>query len=353
MFKNKGGFSLMSKAKPTDFDWANLDFSYHDLPFRFRAFYRNGKWEEGKLVTDSQISLSEASPSIHYGQQVFEGLKAYRRPDGGINLFRPNENGKRMNRSAKRLLMPEFPVDRFVEAIKQVVLANKEFVPPYGTGATLYLRPLMIAIDSVVGVQPGKEYMLNIYATPVGPYFKGGLTPTAFVTSQYDRAAHGGTGRAKVGGNYAASLLPGSKAHETGYSDVVYLDPIHHEYIEELGSANFFGITKLGQFLTPKSPSILPSITKLSVLDLSKEMGLKPAQVQISINDLDLFAEAGAMGTAAVISPVGSITNHGEKHVFYSETEPGPITLKLYNRLTGIQFGTESGPEGWVIDLGK
>lgn len=343
----------MTKAKPSDFDWPNLDFSYHDLPYRYRVVYEDGKWGEGELTEDATLTVSEATPSLHYGQQIFEGLKAYRRKDGGINLFRPDENAKRLNRSAERLLMPSFPVERFVEAVKEVVLANKEFVPPYGSGATLYIRPSMLASDAVVGVQPGKKYILNIYVTPVGPYFKGGLVPTAFVTSLYDRAAHGGTGQSKVGGNYAASLMPGDKAHKGGYSDVVYLDPTQHEYIEELGSANFFGITKLGQFLTPKSPSILPSITKYSVIALAEEMGLNPAQVQISVNDIDEFSEAGAMGTAAGISPVGSITHNGEKHVFYSETEPGPITLKLYNRLTGIQFGDEEGPEGWAVDLGK
>ncbi|BDR58285.1 branched-chain amino acid aminotransferase [Xylocopilactobacillus apicola] len=343
----------MAKAKPSDFDWPNLDFSYHDLPYRYRVTYENGEWGEGGLTEDSNLVMSEATPSLHYGQQIFEGMKAYRRKDGGINLFRPDENAKRMNRSAERLLMPSFPVERFISAVKEVVLANKDFVPPYGSGATLYIRPLMFATDSVVGVQPGQKYIFNIYVTPVGPYFKGGLVPTAFVTSLYDRAAHGGTGQSKVGGNYAASLYPGQKAHSDGYSDVVYLDPTEHEYIEELGSANFFGITKMGQLLTPKSPSILPSITKFSVLTLAEEMGLNPAQVQISINDIDEFSEAGALGTAAAISPVGSITHNGEKHVFYSETEPGPITLKLYNRLTGIQFGDVEGPEGWVYDLGK
>lgn len=343
----------MTKAKPSDFDWENLGFGYNDLPYRYRVVYENGEWGKGELTEDSNLVLSEASPSLHYGQQIFEGMKAYRRKDGGINLFRPDENAKRFNRSAERLLMPSFPIDRFVEAVKEVVLANKDFVPPYGTGATLYIRPFMVAVDPVVGVQPGKKFIISIYVTPVGPYFKGGMVPTAFITSTYDRAAHGGTGQAKVGGNYAASLLPGDKAHNLGYSDVVYLDPIEHEYIEELGSANFFGITKLGQFLTPKSPSILPSITKKSIITLAEEMGLNPSQVRVSINDIDDFSEAGAMGTAAVISPVGSITHNGEKHVFYSEKEPGPITLKLYKRLTGIQFGDEEGPANWIVDLGK
>lgn len=341
----------MSKVKVTDFDWNNLGFEYHDLPYRYRAYYRNGEWEKGELVTDSDLKMSEAAAALHYGQQVFEGLKAYRRQDGGINLFRPDQNAARMARSAERLLMPAFPEEQFVEAAKALVQANQEFVPPYGTGATLYLRPLLVGTGAVVGVHPADEYVFNIYATPVGAYYKGGLTPTAYITSEYDRAAHGGTGQAKVGGNYAASLLPGDQAHNAGYSDVVYLDPRLHETIEELGGANFFGITKDHRFLTPKSPSILPSITKFSLLTLAEEFGLKSEQTSISINDLDQFTEAGAMGTAAVISPVGSITHRGHKHVFYSETEVGPQTQALYDRLTNIQYGNEVGPEGWIVDV--
>jgi branched-chain amino acid aminotransferase len=341
----------MAKAKVADLDWDNLGFEYHDLPFRYRAVYRDGEWQPGELVTDSEFHISEAAAALHYGQQVFEGLKAYRRPDGGINLFRPYENAARMARSADRLRMPSFPEELFVDAVQQVVAANQEFVPPYGTGASLYLRPLLIGSGPVVGVHPADEYIFNIYATPVGAYYKGGLTPTAYVTSEYDRAAHGGTGQAKVGGNYAASMLPGEKAHAAGYSDVVYLDPRLHENIEELGSANFFGITKDARFLTPKSPSILPSITKFSLLQLADEAGLRPEETTISIYDLDQFEEAGAMGTAAVISPVGSITHNGNKHVFYSETEVGPKTQALYDRLVGIQFGTEEGPADWVVDV--
>lgn len=341
----------MGKTKVSDLDWQDLGFEYHDLPYRFRAVYRNGAWEPGELTTDSDFHLSEAAAALHYGQQVFEGLKAYRRPDGGVNLFRPDQNAARMARSADRLRMPAYPTDLFVEAVKQVVAANQEFVPPYGSGATLYIRPLLIGSGPVVGVHPADEYIFNIYVTPVGAYYKGGLTPTAYVTSEYDRAAHGGTGQAKVGGNYAASMLPGEQAHAAGYSDVVYLDPRLHENIEELGSANFFGITKDGRFLTPKSPSILPSITKYSLLALAAEAGLQPEETTISIYDLDQFEEAGAMGTAAVISPVGSITHNGDKHVFYSETEVGPKTQALYSRLVGIQFGTESGPADWAVDV--
>jgi branched-chain amino acid aminotransferase len=341
----------MAKTKVSDLDWQNLGFVYHDLPYRYRAEYHNGKWEAGKLVTDSHLEMSEAAVGLHYGQQIFEGLKAYRRQDGGVNIFRPDRNAARMARSAERLLMVSYPEDLFVEAIKEVVKANQEFVPPYESGATLYIRPLLIAATPDIGVHPGNDYIFNIFVTPVGAYYPGGLAPTAYVTSDFDRAAHGGTGQAKVGGNYAASMLPGEQAHQAGYSDVVYLDPRLHENIEELGSANFFGITKDNRFLTPKSPSILPSVTKYSLLELAFEMGLQPEETTISIYDLDKFSEAGAMGTAAVISPVGSITHQGNKHVFYSETEVGPKTQALYDRLVAIQYGDEKGPEGWAVDV--
>ncbi len=341
----------MTKAQPSDFNWEDLGFEYHDLPYRYRAIYRDGQWQAGEITEDSSINMSEAAAAIHYGQQVFEGLKAYRRSDGGVNIFRPDQNAARMRQSAERLLMPAFPEEIFVEAVKAVVKANQDFVPPYGSGATLYIRPYLIGTGPVVGVKPADEFVFGIYVTPVGAYYKGGLTPTAYVTSPYDRAAHGGTGRAKVGGNYAASMLPGQQAHADGYSDVVYLDPRLHETIEELGSANFFGITHDNRFLTPKSPSILPSITKYSLLALAEEAGMVTEETTISIYDLDQFAEAGAMGTAAVISPVGSITHNGNKHVFYSETEVGPKTQALYDRLLGIQFGDTTGPEGWAVDV--
>ncbi|WEV55057.1 branched-chain amino acid aminotransferase [Leuconostocaceae bacterium ESL0723] len=340
------------KAKPTDFkDWGDLGFAYHDLPYRYRAYFKDGQWNQGGLETSAEIPVHEAATGLHYGQDIFEGLKAYRRKDGGINLFRPDMNAARLQRSADRLMMAPFPADQFVDALKQVVKANQDFVPPYGTGASLYLRPFEFGNGPVVGVHPADEYVFSVFATPVGAYYKGGLKPNAYVTNEYDRAAHGGTGQAKAGGNYAASMLPGAQAHEAGYADVVYLDPRLHENIEELGSANFFGITKDGRFLTPKSPSILPSVTKYSLMEIAKEIGLRPEETTISINDLDQFAEAGAMGTAAVISPVGSITHHGKKHVFYSETEVGPWTQKLYDRLTAIQTGDEVGPEGWVVDV--
>lgn len=333
-------------------DWSKLGFEYIKTPFRYLSYWKDGQWDEGTLTEDSTLHISEASAALHYGQQCFEGLKAYRRKDGKINLFRVDENAKRLQRSAQRLLMPTVPVEKFIDAVKQVVKANADYVPPYGTGATLYLRPLLIGVGDNIGVKPAPEYIFTVFCMPVGPYFKGGLTPTNFIVSDYDRAAPQGTGAAKVGGNYAASLLPGHQAHEHQFSDCIYLDPETHTKIEEVGSANFFGITKDNQFITPKSPSILPSITKYSLLYLAKErLGLEAIEGDVKINELDRFAEAGACGTAAVISPIGGIQYKDNFHVFYSETEVGPVTKALYEELTGIQFGDKLAPEGWIFEV--
>ena len=334
----------------TTIDWNNLGFNYIKTPWRYRMYWKDGQWSKGELTEDSTLQISEASAALHYGQQCFEGLKAYRRKDGKINLFRVDENAKRLNRSATRLLMPTIPEETFIDAIKQVVKANEDFVPPYGTGATLYIRPLLIGVGDSIGVSPAPEYIFTVFCMPVGPYFKGGLTPTNFIVSEYDRAAPQGTGAAKVGGNYAASLLPGKNAHDHKYSDCIYLDPETHTKIEEVGSANFFGITKDNKFITPKSPSILPSITKYSLLYLAKErLGLEAIEGTVKIDELDQFAEAGACGTAAVISPIGGIQYKDNFHVFYSETEVGPVTKALYDELTGIQFGDKKAPEGWIF----
>ncbi|ATF73193.1 branched-chain amino acid aminotransferase [Enterococcus sp. FDAARGOS_375] len=333
-------------------DWSNLGFSYIKTPWRFLATWKDGSWNEGELTEDNYLHIHEGSTALHYGQQCFEGLKAYRRKDGGINLFRPDENSKRMNRSAYRLRMPEVPEDFFLDAVKQVVKANQEYVPPYGSGATLYIRPLLIGVGENIGVSPAPEYIFTVFCMPVGPYFKGGLTPTNFIVSDYDRAAPNGTGAAKVGGNYAASLLPGYEAHQRKFSDCIYLDPETHTKIEEVGSANFFGITADNEFVTPKSPSILPSITKYSLLHLAQHsLGLTPVEGDVYLNELDRFVEAGACGTAAVISPIGGIQNGEDFHVFYSETEVGPQTKALYNQLTGIQFGDIAAPTGWIFDV--
>lgn len=334
-------------------DWENLGFEYMNLPYRFIAHYKDGQWDAGSLTEDATLHLSESSPALHYGQQAFEGLKAYRTKAGEIQLFRPDQNAERLQRTARRLLMPEVPTDFFIQAAKAVVKANHEYVPPYESGGSLYLRPLLIGVGDIIGVQPAQEYIFTIFAMPVGNYFKGGLAPTKFIVSRdFDRAAPHGTGAAKVGGNYAASLLPGQEAHDAGYSDVIYLDPSTHTKIEEVGSANFFGITKEGEFVTPLSPSILPSITKYSLLYLAEHcLGLKAYEGDVYIDELDRFAEAGACGTAAVISPIGGIQNGEDYHVFYSETEVGPMTHQLYNELVGIQKGDVTAPEGWIYKV--
>jgi branched-chain amino acid aminotransferase len=333
-------------------DWNNLGFDYIKTPWRFIATWQDGTWNEGELTEDNILHISESSPALHYGQQCFEGLKAYGRKDGGVNLFRPDENSKRLNRSATRLRMPQVPEELFLQAVKKVVKANREFVPPYGTGASLYIRPLLIGVGDIIGVRPADKFIFTVFCMPVGPYFKGGLAPTNFIVSDYDRAAPNGTGAAKVGGNYAASLLPGEEAHEKNFSDCIYLDPETHTKIEEVGSANFFGITKNNEFITPKSPSILPSITKYSLLYLAEHtLGLKAIEGDVRLDELDKFVEAGACGTAAVISPIGGIQTHDEFHIFYSETEVGPVTKKLYEELVGIQYGDRPAPKGRIFEV--
>lgn len=334
-------------------DWENLGFTYKNLPFRYRARWKDGIWTVEGLVEDNQLVMSESSAALHYGQQCFEGLKAYRTKTDKLQLFRPHENALRLNRSARRLLMPEVPVEMFVEACKDVVRANADYVPPYGTGGSLYLRPLLIGVGDMIGVNPAPEYIFTVFATPVGNYFKGGLKPAKFIASfDYDRAAPLGTGAAKVGGNYAASLYPGKMAKSEGYADVIYLDPATHTKIEEVGAANFFGITRDGVFITPKSPSILPSITKYSLLYLAKErLGLEVLEGDVFINELDRFVEAGACGTAAVITPIGAFRIKGSDHIFYSESEVGPVTRRLYEELVGIQFGDVEAPEGWIVEV--
>ncbi|MCK1221844.1 branched-chain amino acid aminotransferase [Streptococcus uberis] len=336
-----------------EIDWDNLGFEYHKLPYRYVSYYKDGQWDNGQLSEDATLHISEASPALHYGQQAFEGLKAYRTKDGSIQLFRPDRNAARLQATADRLLMPQVPTEQFIDAVKQVVKANEDYVPPYGTGATLYLRPLLIGVGDIIGVKPANEYIFTVFAMPVGAYFKGGLVPTNFIVSEdYDRAAPYGTGAAKVGGNYAGSLLPGKQAKSNGYSDVIYLDPATHTKIEEVGAANFFGITADNEFVTPLSPSILPSITKYSLLELAeKRLGMTVIEGDVPIAELDRFVEAGACGTAAVISPIGGIQFKDNRHVFYSETEVGPVTRRLYDELVGIQFGDIEAPEGWIVKV--
>ena len=333
-------------------DWKNLGFSYIKTDYRFIAHWKEGKWDNGELTTDSTLHIHEGSTALHYGQQCFEGLKAYRCKDSSINLFRPDQNAKRMQNTCDRLLMPQVPTELFIRACKEVVKANEKWLAPYGSGATLYLRPFVIGVGENIGVRPAPEYIFSVFCCPVGAYFKGGMKPSNFLVTDYDRAAPHGTGGVKVGGNYAASLLPHELAAERKFADAIYLDPKTHTKIEEVGAANFFGITRDNKFITPLSPSILPSITKYSLLYLAKErLGMETIEGDVYINELDQFAEAGACGTAAVISPIGGIQYGDDFHVFYSETDVGPITKRLYEELTGIQFGDVEAPEGWIVKV--
>lgn len=339
----------MVELTPDTIEWENLDFSYIDTGKSFRAYFKNGQWSEGEIVASKIISISEASPVFHYGQACFEGLKAYRTKKGDIQLFRPDQNAERMMKSAERLLMTPYPKEAFIKAVHELVRANADWVPPYESGATLYIRPFLIGVGDVVGVKPAEEYIFAMFVTPVGPYFKGGLQPSPFLISEFDRAAPNGTGAAKVGGNYAAGNLASKLAKDKGYADAIFLDPATKTKIEEVGSANFFAITKDNKFITPQSPSILPSITKYSLLEIARDrLKMEAIETDVYLTDLDDLVEAGAMGTAAVITPVGSITYADQKHIFYSETEVGPITRRLYDELVGIQFGDIEAPAGWI-----
>lgn len=339
-------------GKPVDLDWNNLGFKYRKTDLRFISRWKDGKWDEGQLVEDNMICINESSTVLHYGQACFEGLKAYRTKAGVLQLFRPDLNARRMQDSCKRILMPEVPVDKFIDACMQVVKANEAYVPPYGTGGTLYLRPFLFGTGENIGVSPAPEYIFCVFCLPVGAYFKGGMAPVNFNVSDYDRAAPFGTGAAKVGGNYAGSLLPHALAAKAGFADCIYLDPATHTKIEEVGAANFFGITRDNKFVTPKSPSVLPSVTRISLVELAKDrLGMEVEEREVFIDRLDEFVEAGACGTAAVITPIGGIEYKGRLHVFHSETEVGPVTKKLYDTLTGIQFGDIEPPAGWIYKV--
>lgn len=330
-------------------EYKNLGFVVRETNANYISYYKNGAWDEGQMRDEDTITISAFSTALHYGQEAFEGLKAYRRKDGRIQLFRPTENAKRLQRSCERLLMPKVSIDKFIDACEQVVKANQDLVPPHGTGATLYIRPYIIGVGKNLGVRPAPEYIFGVICSPVGSYFKGGLAPNNFIITHYDRAAPNGTGQAKAGGNYAASLLPHELAKKQGYADCIYLDPLTHTKIDEVGAANFFGITKDNRFVTPKSSSILPSITKYSLMYIAeKYLGMVVEEGDVYVDQLDIFKEAGACGTAAVISPIGRIDYNDQKHVFYSETEVGPVTKKLYDTLTGIQYGDIEGPDGWI-----
>ncbi|MBQ5951358.1 MAG: branched-chain amino acid aminotransferase [Lachnospiraceae bacterium] len=336
-----------------DIDWANLGFGYIPTDYRYVSNFKDGAWDEGALVTDATITLSECACVFQYSQSCFEGLKAYYTKDGHIVCFRPDLNASRMAETAARLEMPPFPEDRFVEAVKQVVAANKDFVPPYGSGATLYIRPFMIGSDAVIGVKPANEYHFRIFVTPVGPYFKGGAKPMTIKVSDFDRAAPHGTGHIKAGLNYAMSLHPIVVAHQEGYAENMYLDPQTRTKVEETGGANFIFVTKDGTLVTPKSPSILPSITRRSLMYVAEHyLGMKVEEREVLLSEVPDFAECGLCGTAAVISPVGRIVDHGRVIDLPSGMEEmGPYTRKLYDTLTGIQMGRIDPPEGWVVKI--
>lgn len=333
-----------------DIDWGKLGFSYMKTDYRYVSYFKDGKWDEGKLVTDDSITLNECACVFQYCQACFEGLKAYTTKDGRIVSFRPDMNAQRMAESARRLVMPPFPEERFIEAVRALVKANKDYVPPFGSGATLYIRPFMIGSNSVIGVKPADEFEFRMFCTPVGPYFKGGAKPIVLRVCDYDRAAPRGTGHIKAGLNYAMSLFAGMEAHAEGYAENMYLDPATRTKVEETGGANFIFITKDGTFVTPKSDSILPSITRRSLMVVAeKYLGMKVEQREVLLSEVPEFAECGLCGTAAVISPVGKIVDHGKEICFPSGmAEMGPWTKKLYDTLTGIQMGVIEGPEGWV-----
>ena len=331
-------------------DWSNLGFGYVQTDYRYVSNFKNGAWDDGEITTDANIVLNECAGVLQYAQTVFEGMKAYTTEDGHIVVFRPDLNASRMADSAKRLEMPVFPEDKFIEAVAEVVKANEAWVPPYGSGATLYLRPYMFGSNPVIGVKPADEYQFRILCTPVGPYFKGGVKPLTLKISDFDRAAPNGTGNIKAGLNYAMSLHAIVTAHHEGYDENMYLDSKTRTKVEETGGANFLFVTKDNKVVTPKSDTILPSITRRSLLYVAKEyLGLEVEEREVYVDELKDFAECGLCGTAAVISPVGKVVNHGEEICFPSGmTEMGPITKKLYDTLTGIQMGRIEAPEGWI-----
>ena len=331
-------------------DWANLSFGYIATDKRYVSNYKDGAWDEGVLTDDANVVISECAGVLQYAQTVFEGLKAYTTEDSRIVTFRPDLNAERLEQSAMRLEMPAFPKERFVEAVIQTVKANAAYVPPYGTGATLYIRPYMFGTNPVIGVKPADEYQFRVFCTPVGPYFKGGVKPLTICVSDFDRAAPHGTGHIKAGLNYAMSMHAIMEAHRNGFDENMYLDAATRTKVEETGGANFLFVTKDGKVVTPKSGSILPSITRRSLIYVAKEyLGLEVEEREVFFDEVKDFAECGLCGTAAVISPVGKIVDHGKEICMPSGMEKmGPVTQKLYDTLTGIQMGRLEAPEGWI-----
>lgn len=334
-------------------DWANLGFGYIQTDKRYVSNFKDGAWDDGVITEDANIVLNECAGVLQYAQTCFEGLKAYTTEDGRTVCFRPDLNAERMFDTAARLEMPQFPKDRFIDAVKQVVKANEAYVPPYGSGASLYLRPYMFGSNPVIGVKPATEYQFRIFATPVGPYFKGGAKPLTIKVSDFDRAAPNGTGHIKAGLNYAMSLHAIVTAHNEGFDENMYLDAATRTKVEETGGANFLFVTKDGKVVTPKSNSILPSITRRSLMIVAKDiLGLEVEEREVFFDEVKDFAECGLCGTAAVISPVGKIVDHGKEICLPSGmAEMGPVTKKLYDTLTGIQMGKIEGPKGWIVEI--
>ncbi|MBQ8596314.1 MAG: branched-chain amino acid aminotransferase [Lachnospiraceae bacterium] len=334
-------------------DWANLGFGYMQTDYRYVSNFKDGAWDEGTLTEDPNVVINECAGVLQYAQTCFEGMKAYTTEDGRIVTFRPDLNAERMAQSAARLEMPVFPEDKFIEAVVKTVKANEAYVPPFGSGATLYIRPYMFGSNPVIGVKPADEYQFRILTTPVGPYFKGGVKPLTIRISDFDRAAPNGTGHIKAGLNYAMSLHAIVDAHKKGFDENMYLDPGTRTKVEETGGANFLFVTKDGKVVTPKSSSILPSITRRSLIHVAQEyLGLEAEEREVYVDELQDMAECGLCGTAAVISPVGKIVDHGKEICLPSGmTEMGPVTKKLYETLTGIQMGKIKAPEGWIVEI--
>ncbi len=331
-------------------DWEKLTFAFMPTKSNIRFHYRDGKWSEGELTSSYDITMSVAANVMHYGQAAFEGGKAFRCKDGKVRAFRPDENGKRLNSSARRLLMPEFPVEKYVEAVKTVVADNAEYVPPYGTGGSMYIRPVMFGTTPQIGVAPSKEYELVIMVMPVGAYYKGGIKPVdALVARDFDRAAPLGTGNIKAAGNYAASLLSSKHAHDHNCAVALFLDPATRTYIDEFGTSNFLAIDKNGNYVTSESQSILPSITNKSLMTVAADLGLKVERRKVRVEELADFTEVAACGTAVVITPVGRIFD-GDKVYDYHLTEIGPVLRKLYDRMTGIQYGEVEDTHNWTVE---
>lgn len=332
-----------------ELDWSNIGFGYIPTDYNVRCYYKDGKWGEIEVSSSDIINIHMAATALHYGQEIFEGLKAFRGKDGKIRIFRVNENAERIRQSAEGIKMAPVPVELFEEMVKKVVKLNEHFIPPYGTGASLYIRPIELGMTANIGVKPAKDYMFMIMVSPVGPYFKEGFKPTNIcIMREFDRVAPKGTGRWKVGGNYAASLEAGERAHSLGYSAVLYLDPKEKKYLDECGPANFFAI-KDGKYITPASESILPSITNKSLQQIAKDFGIEVECRHIPIEELSEIQEAAACGTAAVASPVAEIDDldTGIKYVVAKDGKPGPVTTKLYNQLRAIQLGEVEDTHGW------